>query len=174
MSKRGCRVNRIGHVGIHVSDIDRSIEFYRKVLGMKVSSRAGPPEFIRPVCFMRCDELHHDLVLFELAKDVDRDGLTTVDSWQRKDVGLDHLAFQVDEREDWLNAIEHVRSCGVEIVDGPVVHGGESTGPLSIKIGSGSHAFYFLEPDGNRVEVYCWMMRVTQSSEAAPDPDLWD
>ena len=174
MSKKGCRVSQIGHVGIHVSDIDRSIEFYRKVLGLKVSSRMGPPDFPRGVCFMRCEDMHHDLVLFELTKDVDRGGLTTTDSWFRKDVGLDHLAFLVDEREDWLNAIEHVRSCGVEIVDGPVVHGGESTGPLSIKGGSGSHAFYFLDPDGNRVEIYCWMMRVTQSSEAAPEPDLWD
>lgn len=52
MSKKGCRVSRIGHVGIHVSDIDSSIEFYRKVLGVKVSSKAGPPDFIRPVCFM--------------------------------------------------------------------------------------------------------------------------
>jgi catechol-2,3-dioxygenase len=38
--------------------------------------------------------------------------------------------------------------------------------------GSGSHAFYFLDPDGNRLEVYCWMMRVTGKSMAAPSPDL--
>jgi hypothetical protein len=38
--------------------------------------------------------------------------------------------------------------------------------------GSGSHAFYFLDPDGNRIEVYCWMMTVTGPSMAAPHPDL--
>ena len=38
--------------------------------------------------------------------------------------------------------------------------------------GSGSHAFYFLDPDGNRIEVYCWMMKVTGPSMAAPHPDL--
>jgi len=38
--------------------------------------------------------------------------------------------------------------------------------------GSGSHAFYFLDPDGNRIEVYCWMMTVTGSSIAAPHADL--
>ena len=38
--------------------------------------------------------------------------------------------------------------------------------------GSGSHAFYFLDPDGNRIEIYCWMMKVTGPSMAAPNPDL--
>ena len=38
--------------------------------------------------------------------------------------------------------------------------------------GTGSHAFYFLDPDGNRIEVYCWMMTVTGPSMAAPRPDL--
>ena len=46
--------------------------------------------------------------------------------------------------------------------------GGEQTFPG----GSGSHAFYFLDPDGNRLEVYCWMMTVTGPSLAAPSPDL--
>ena len=36
----------------------------------------------------------------------------------------------------------------------------------------GDHAFYFLDPDGNRIEVYCWMMTVTGPSMAAPHPDL--
>jgi catechol 2,3-dioxygenase-like lactoylglutathione lyase family enzyme len=172
MSKTGCRIARLGHVGIHVSDVDRSIDFYRKVLGLKVTGKWTPPDFIRPVCFMRCDELHHELVLFELPEDVDRSALDTGDSWYRRNVGVDHIAFQVDEREDWLNAIEHVRGLGIEIVDGPVVHGGEAEGRLSFRGGSGSHAFYFLDPDGNRIEIYCWMMRVTEPSEAAPDPDL--
>jgi len=35
-----------------------------------------------------------------------------------------------------------------------------------------SHAFYFLDPDGNRLEVYCWMMTVNGPSIAAPEPDL--
>ena len=34
------------------------------------------------------------------------------------------------------------------------------------------HYFYFLDPDGNRIEIYCWMMTVSKSSVAAPEPDL--
>ena len=39
----GIRLGRVGHIGIHVSDVDRSIDFYRKVLGLKVTGRWGRP-----------------------------------------------------------------------------------------------------------------------------------
>jgi catechol 2,3-dioxygenase-like lactoylglutathione lyase family enzyme len=168
----GVRVSRIGHVGIHVSDVDRSIEFYRKVLGLKLTGRWAPPDFVRPICFMRINDKHHDVVLFELAEDAKKAGVGVVDSQRRTQVGLDHLAFEVDSREDWLLALDHVRACGVELVDGPYVHGHEASHTMSFSGGSGSHAFYFLDPDGNRIEIYCWMMSVTKPSVAAPHPDL--
>ena len=43
----------------------------------------------------------------------------------RKTPGLDHIAFEINSREDWLKALDHVRSCDVEIVSGPYVHGPE-------------------------------------------------
>lgn len=165
-------ISRLGHVGIHVSDVERSIEFYRKVVGLKLTGNWRPPEVFRPICFMRVSEKHHDLVFFELAKDVDRDGLDTSDSFHRRNIGVQHIAFEFDSREEWLHALDHVRSCGVEILDGPLVHGHESTGIQSFLGGSGSHAFYFCDPDGNRIEFYCWMMSVTRPSVAAPTPDL--
>jgi catechol 2,3-dioxygenase-like lactoylglutathione lyase family enzyme len=167
----GTRVSRIGHIGIAVSDVDRSIEFYRKVLGLKLTGRWAPPDFVRPICFMRIDDKHHDVVLFELPEDARRAGVR-IDSQSRKEVGLDHLAFECDSREDWLLTLDHVRACGVELVDGPYVHGHEASHAMSFSGGSGSHAFYFLDPDGNRIEIYCWMMRVTKPSVAAPHPDL--
>jgi lactoylglutathione lyase len=167
-----CRIDRLGHIGIHVSNVDRSIDFYRRVLGLKLTGKWGPPDFIRPICFMRVTDKHHNLVLFELSEDARRAGLNTGDSSRRNDVGLDHIAFEIDSREDWLLALDHVRACGVDIVDGPVVHGHESSGPMSFIGGSGSHAFYFLDPDGNRIEIYCWMMTVSRPSVAAPEPDL--
>jgi catechol 2,3-dioxygenase-like lactoylglutathione lyase family enzyme len=168
----GIRLNRVGHIGIHVSDVDRSIEFYRKVLGLKLTGRWGPPDFGRPICFMRIDDKHHDVVLFELSEDAKAAGVAPTDSRVRKAPGLDHIAFEIDSREDWLLALDHVRACGVKIVSGPYVHGPE--GGETFVGGSGSHAFYFLDPDGNRLEVYCWMMRVTQPSLAAPRPELPD
>ena len=168
----GIHLGRVGHIGIHVSNIDRSIEFYRKVLGLKITGRWGPPDFGRPICFMRINDKHHDVVLFELSEDARKAGIgiTSTDSRIRKSPGLDHIAFEIDSREDWLVALEHVRSCDIEIVSGPYVHGPE--GGEKFVGGSGSHAFYFLDPDGNRIEVYCWMMTVTGPSIAAPHPDL--
>ena len=166
------RLDRIGHIGLNVSDIDRSIEFYRRVMKLKLTGKWSPPDFRGNLAFLRLGDKHHNLVLFELPKDVDRAGLTNVDSTQRRDTGVNHIAFETDSREDWLLAIDHVRKCGVEIVAGPCVHGHESSGPMSFVGGSGSHAFYFLDPDGNRIEVYCWMMTVSQPSASAPEPEL--
>jgi catechol 2,3-dioxygenase-like lactoylglutathione lyase family enzyme len=120
---------------------------------------------------MRINDKHHDVVLFELAEDVRKAGITSTDSRIRRAPGLDHIAFEIDSREDWLRALDHVRACGVEIVSGPYVHAPEG-GEEGFVGGSGSHAFYFLDPDGNRIEVYCWMMTVTGPSMAAPHPDL--
>jgi catechol 2,3-dioxygenase-like lactoylglutathione lyase family enzyme len=167
----GIQLNRIGHIGIHVSNVDRSIEFYRKVLGLKLTGRWGPPDIRRPICFMRIGDKHHDVVFFELPEDVRKAGIPLTDSTLRKSPGLDHIAFEIDSREDWLLALDHVRACGVEIVRGPYVHAPEG-GEQSFVGGSGSHAFYFLDPDGNRIELYCWMMTVKGPSLAAPHPDL--
>ena len=167
-----CKLSGIGHMAIHVSNVENSIEFYRSVVGLKLTGKWGPPDFSRPICFMRCDEYHHDLVLFELPEDVERIGLDKQDSEYKKQVGLHHLAFIVDHREDWLDAIEDVKSSGVESVSGPYVHGNEGDDPNSFTGGSGSHAFYFLDPDGNRIEIYCWMMKITRKSVSAPNPDL--
>jgi lactoylglutathione lyase len=166
------QISRLGHVGIHVSDVERSIEFYRKVVGLKLTGNYRPPDIFRPICFMRIADTHHDLVLFELPKDIEPDELDTSDSFHRRDIGIQHIAFEFDSREDWLHALDHVQACGVEVLDGPLVHGHESTGMQSFRGGSGSHAFYFLDPDGNRIEFYCWMMTVTRPSAGAPNPDL--
>jgi catechol 2,3-dioxygenase-like lactoylglutathione lyase family enzyme len=52
----GIHLGRVGHIGIHVSDVDRSIDFYRGVLGLKLTGRWGPPDIGRPICFMRIDD----------------------------------------------------------------------------------------------------------------------
>ena len=47
----GIQIKRVGHVGILVSDFERSFEFYTKVLGCKVTSRRRRPDGPRqPSC----------------------------------------------------------------------------------------------------------------------------
>ncbi len=74
---------------------------------------------------MRISDKHHSVVLFELGEDVKKAGIAATDSRNRKSPSIDHIAFEVDSREDWLLALDHVRSCGVSIVAGPYVHGQE-------------------------------------------------
>jgi len=168
-----CIVNSLAHIGVQVSDMDRSLKFYREVLGLKLTGRWGPPDYPGQICFMRIDQMHHNVVLFGLPEGTDENPPSVgIDTTERKDVGLNHVAFQVDKREDWLLALDHVRSMGVELVFGPYVHGHEAQDEKGFIGGSGSHAFYFLDPDGNRLEIYCWMMSVSKPSVAAPVPDL--
>jgi catechol 2,3-dioxygenase-like lactoylglutathione lyase family enzyme len=79
-------------------------------------------------------------------------GIPLTDSQLRKAPGLDHIAFEVDSREDWLNALDHVRACGVKIVRGPYVHapeGGEQGIP-----GGAAATLLFLDPDGSRLGLF--------------------
>jgi catechol 2,3-dioxygenase-like lactoylglutathione lyase family enzyme len=87
----GIHLGRVGHIGIHVSDVDRSIDFYRRVLGLKLTGRWGPPDIGRPICFMRIDDKYHDVVLFELPEDARKAGVAVTDSSLRRATGLDQL-----------------------------------------------------------------------------------
>ena len=49
----------LGHVVYHVENLDRTVKFYRDVLGMKIR------DFIRNLAFFHCNPRHHSLALIE-------------------------------------------------------------------------------------------------------------
>lgn len=69
-------VSRIGHVGIRVPDVDRSVEFAQEILGLRVSGRS--PD----TAYLTCNERHHELMLIK-----------------GDAVACDHLAFEVYSRK---------------------------------------------------------------------------
>src|SRR5439155_99858 len=49
---------RLGHVLLFSPDIDRQVDFYTRVLGMKLTDRSQ-----KIIAFMRCTTDHHNLAL---------------------------------------------------------------------------------------------------------------
>ena len=58
----GFQIKRIGHVGILVSDFERSLRFYTEVLGCKVTNRSKRADGSE-TAFLRFDDVHHDFVI---------------------------------------------------------------------------------------------------------------
>ncbi|MBT5107857.1 MAG: VOC family protein [Rhodospirillaceae bacterium] len=58
--QRAFTINRVGHVGIYVADMDRSIEWYSDVLGLTLTGRWTVPD--GEMAFMRFTEDHHNIV----------------------------------------------------------------------------------------------------------------
>jgi catechol 2,3-dioxygenase-like lactoylglutathione lyase family enzyme len=150
---KGFTISRVGHVGIHVTDMDRSLAWYRDILGLTLTGRwpVGGGE----MAFMRFDQEHHNMVLFTHPTKV------TPENRNAGYNALQHIAFEMDSRDEWLKALHDLRQKGVKIERGPLIHGPEGgDGPGNLLGGSGSRSFYFNDPDGNSIELYTDMMKV--------------
>ena len=151
----GIQINRIGHVGILVSDFDRSLKFYTEVIGCKLTSHQKRPNGSQ-TAFMRFDECHHDFVIGTAPEGVD---VTKPEGRERL---VQQIAFEGEDREAYLDAIAHLHKHGVTPASKMLVHGPEGNGGVH---GSGSRSFYFLDPDGNRLEVYCDAVKVRNGEQ---------
>ena len=120
-------ISRLGHVGLHVKDLERAKRFYRDVLGLTVTDE--DPGL--GVVFMsaRPDEEHHELALFG-GRNVGADALV-----------LQQVSFRCDTLDDVIGFYHRLREHGVEI-DVTGTHGNAIT-------------LYFFDPEDNRCEVYC-------------------
>jgi catechol 2,3-dioxygenase len=119
---------RIGHVHLKVSDLERSIAFYRDVLGFEVMARYGPQ-----AAFLSAGGYHHHL------------GLNTWESQggsppSRRSTGLYHFAILLPNRPELARTLKRLLDHGWPI-DGASDHGV-------------SEAIYFRDPDGNGIEIY--------------------
>jgi len=151
----GIQLKRIGHVGLLVSDFERSFRFYTEVLGCKVTNRRKSADGSE-TAFLRFDDMHHDFVISSAPASVD---VTIAGPRERL---IQQIAFEVEDRDAFLKALAHLHAHGVKLINGPLIHGMEGGGGIG---GSGSRSFYFLDPDGNRLEIYADMMRVPNGEE---------
>ena len=118
----------IGHVHLKVSDIDKSLGFYRDILGFDVMQRMGDQ-----AAFISAGGYHHHL------------GLNT---WESRGgsppppgtTGLFHVAIRYPDRATLGGALRRLADAGWPI-DGATDHGV-------------SEAIYLRDPDGNGIELY--------------------
>ncbi len=152
-------ISRVGHVAIHVTDVERSIKWYIETLGLTLTGR-WPLGEDAEIVFMRFDEDHHNFVLVTHPTEV------TPETRDLGYNGLQQIALEMENRDEWLKALADLRRKGVEIVHGPLIHGPEgSVGPGNLYGGSGSRSFYFKDPDGNLLEMYTDMMKVPNGEQ---------
>jgi catechol 2,3-dioxygenase len=148
-------IKRIGHVGFLVSDFERSFKFYTDVIGCTVTNRRKSPDG-RETAFLRFDEDHHNIVLGTAPQGTD----VSIDGQPVR--LIQQIALEVENRDEFLRALSHLHERGVEPVSGPLVHGIEGGGGAG---GSGSRSFYFLDPDGNRLEIFTDGMKVPNGEQ---------
>ena len=152
------RITRVGHVGIQVTDMDRSLDWYTETLGMTLTGR-WPMRGGREIVFLRFDDDHHNIALFTHPSAVDPQSTGGYN-------GLQHVALEIESRDEWLKALADLQRREVPIVRGPLVQGFEGGGGPGPFIGaSGSRSFFLEDPDGNSIELFTDMMKVPDGEQ---------
>src|SRR6516162_2278909 len=92
---------QLRHVAFFTPDIQRTVTFYERVLGFRVSDWIG--DFF---CFMRCNPVHH-----------------TVNFFTGPNVTLHHIAFELKDFMHLQNSCEVMGQNQVPLIWGPLRHG---------------------------------------------------
>jgi len=136
------------HVGLTVSNLERSIAFYRDVLGFNVAYERGEvtaeymprlvgiPGARLKIAGLDIPGLHLDLIEYMEPKGA------TLSAGPTSDVGNLHVGFTVD---DLWAAYRRLSAAGVQFKSEPV---SPTTGP-----NKGGWAIYFVDPDGITLEM---------------------
>lgn len=142
------RINKIGHVVLHVTDIERSTQFYTEILGFKISDIYASGELPGGAVFLRCNADHHGIALFQ------------ANGTPQAGRGMNHVAFEVSTLDELVRVREHLRQHDVHIdFDGRRRAGVQ----LAVE---------FRDPDGHRLEIY-WGIDQFGSDDRARPADEW-
>ena len=128
----------VDHLDLVVSDLERSLTFYQ--------------ELLKPLGYSRLSEIkgeRGERVLY-----IGRDGGYAVSlrerqsraqgaPYDRYDLGLHHIAFRAESREQVEERAEWLRGQGAQIESGPEEH----------TYAAGYYAVFFYDPDGLKLEI---------------------
>jgi catechol 2,3-dioxygenase-like lactoylglutathione lyase family enzyme len=128
------KVSAIDHLVINVSDVARSVEWYRKVLGMEVNVfDPGHGKTSRTSLIFGNQKIN------VRPRDADKVEWFTAD---HETAGSDDLCFLTEATPEQV--VAHLKACGVAIAEGPVPKQG-ARGVL--------RSVYCRDPDGSLIEI---------------------
>jgi catechol 2,3-dioxygenase-like lactoylglutathione lyase family enzyme len=133
------KITELDHIVLNVSDIHRSLKFYSEVLGLTGE---------------RVEEFHAGKVGFPSVRINDR---TIIDLFPlgenihkrtgaKTDGNLNHFCLVV-EPGNFTGVIDYLKDNQITIREGPVSRWGARGRATSV---------YFLDPDGNEIEIRCY------------------
>ena len=137
-------IHRLNHAVLYVRDVERSVAFYRDVLGFSPIEGMGG---LRGAAFLRApgSTNDHDLGLFEIGSAAGPSGAG------RSTVGLYHLAWEVDTLSDLRDLAAKLAGAGA-------------------LVGSSDHSttksLYGHDPDGLEFEI-AWIVPADRLDDAA-------
>ena len=142
------RIGKLGHVVIQVTDMERSVDFYTRLLGFKISDVY--PETMMPggMVFLRCNPDHHCLALVGGSN-----GPAT-------HTELNHIAFEVATLDEVMRVRDHLRQHNV-----PIDFEGRRRAGCQL-------AVEFRDPDNHRLEIY-WGVDQVGSDGHVRLPSEW-
>ena len=125
------KVRGIDHAAISVKDLERSLEFYTKIIGLKITER----EYSKPgiEVYLDCGGALLGLI----------QGDTNGEKHLLQDSGLggNHVSFRVLTK-DFDTCVEDLKKNNITIT--------------FTKKREKSWSCYFLDPDGNKLEITAW------------------
>lgn len=138
-------VKELGHVVLYVRELERSVRFYRDVLGWRQVVPDATIGF--PAAMFSGGRTHHELLLIEVGPDA-----TPIPQGRR--VGMYHFGLKVGDTDEDLRAmLARLQEAEVPLM-GTADHGM-------------THSLYLADPDGNEIELYVDVPGVDWS-----DPDV--
>ena len=120
------RARRLGHANLFVTDVERSLEFYNRVVGLEVVYRkAAMDDLEGPAVggFLSNGNTHHDIAVFR-HPDAPK---------------LNHLAFELECEADLVEGYRAAVDSGVE---------------FRVSDHDITRSLYTRDPDGNGIEIY--------------------
>jgi len=144
-------VKSVDAIGVTVADMDRSVEFFSKVLCFEKISDAevhgSEYEKLQGLfgLRMRVVRLKLGAELLELTQYLAPEGRAIPPDWRSHDHGFQHIAIVVNDMD---RAYQQLRSRKVRHAST-----GPQTIPITNKAAAGIRAFYFKDPDGHNLEI---------------------